>query len=135
VIARENKKGEYGIDYKFSDMINNFANGNSAAVTTTSTGTTRPTVSFLRTSTPASASAGKLPAFLTTTTATPTRSTISFSGRNPPPFVTTQRAATSRPTTPTSGGKSSEVLPELSIFFFFFESSSFVVCYILLKFT
>jgi hypothetical protein len=130
VIARENKKGEYGIDYKFSDMINNFANGNSAAVTTASTGTTRPTVSFLRTSTPASASAsaGKLPAFLTATTATPTRSTISFSGRNPPPFVTTQRAATSRPTTPTSGGKSSEVLPELSIFFFF-KSFSFVVYY------
>jgi hypothetical protein len=32
VIARENKKGEYGIDYKFSDMVNNFANGKTAVV-------------------------------------------------------------------------------------------------------
>ncbi len=27
MIARENKSGSYGIDYKFSDMINNFAKG------------------------------------------------------------------------------------------------------------
>ena len=34
VIARENKQGEFGIDYKFSDMVDNYANGRDQYCTT-----------------------------------------------------------------------------------------------------
>jgi hypothetical protein len=46
VIARENKQGEFGIDYKFSDMINNYASGGSSPVASS---TTKSTQSVTRT--------------------------------------------------------------------------------------
>ena len=105
VIARENKSGSYGIDYKFSDMINNFAKGGKqsgdAEITTRSP--TRTVITTMRT--PTSTMRSSLPANLqqrappsppTTTTTTTSTLKLVFLCRRVAQKTSTQYYKTSK---------------------------------------
>ena len=104
VIARENKSGSYGIDYKFSDMINNFAKGgkssDDAEITTRSP--TRTDITTMRT--PTSTMRSSLPANLQQRAPPPP----------PPPTPTTTTTAYPTPTTKSSYTVRSSLPPTFS---------------------
>lgn len=84
MIARENKSSNYGIDYKFSDMINNFAKGGKPGdAESTTKAPARTVITTLRTP--------------TSTMRASLQTNLQQRATPPPPLTTT--ATTTSPTT------------------------------------